>query len=221
MEYLSTIPSGKINSIYAVDHGISEVIYACGRGIKYSSDFGATWFDFGLNDYEVMRLIYESTSLLAATRENGIFAKYHSTGDWEEFSNGFGKGNVIVDALNFTTWVLHVATENHSVYYLWLIINEAENDYLPGSVGSFKLSYNYPNPFNPTTKISWQSPVSGWQTLKVYDVLGNGVATLVNEYKPAGNYEVEFDASSLPSGVYFYQLKAGDFVQTNKMILLR
>ena len=85
----------------------------------------------------------------------------------------------------------------------------------------YELYQNYPNPFNPSTKISWQSPVSSWQTLKVYNILGREVATLVNDYKPAGNYEVEFDASNLPSGIYFYRLKAGSFVQTKKMILLK
>ncbi|MBK7629451.1 MAG: T9SS type A sorting domain-containing protein [Ignavibacteriales bacterium] len=86
---------------------------------------------------------------------------------------------------------------------------------------NFSLLQNYPNPFNPNTKISWQSPVSGHQTLKVYDVLGNEVATLVNEYKSAGSYEVEFNASSLSSGIYFYRLNAGSFVQTKKMILIK
>lgn len=85
----------------------------------------------------------------------------------------------------------------------------------------FLLEQNYPNPFNPRTKISWQSPVDNWQTLKVYDILGNEIATLVNEFRPAGGYEVEFNASALTSGVYFYQLQVGKFVQTKKMILLR
>jgi aminopeptidase N len=91
----------------------------------------------------------------------------------------------------------------------------------------YLLSQNYPNPFNPSTIISWQSPVSSWQTLKVYDILGNVVATLVNEYRDAGSYEIEFPSvethrdASLPSGIYFYQLKAGDFVETKKMILLK
>ena len=89
----------------------------------------------------------------------------------------------------------------------------------------FYVSQNYPNPFNPSTKISWQTPVSSWQTLKVYDVLGNEITTLVNEHKPAGSYEVEFSATgegnNLPSGVYFYQLKAGDYINTKKMILLK
>ena len=92
---------------------------------------------------------------------------------------------------------------------------------------NFSLSQNYPNPFNPSTKINWQSPVASWQTLKVFDVLGNEVATLIDEYKPAGKYEVEFNpvetrhGLSLPSGVYFYQLEVNDFVVSKKMLLLK
>jgi len=85
----------------------------------------------------------------------------------------------------------------------------------------FALEQNYPNPFNPNTMISYQLSVSGQVTLKVFDVLGNEVATLVNEDRPAGNYEVNFDASKLSSGVYYYQFRAGDFVETKKMILLK
>ena len=71
---------------------------------------------------------------------------------------------------------------------------------------SFTLEQNYPNPFNPSTVISYQLPVSSDVTLKVYDVLGNEVATLVNEEKSAGSYEVEFSADGLTSGIYFYKL---------------
>lgn len=88
-------------------------------------------------------------------------------------------------------------------------------------VNEFVLRQNYPNPFNPSTKISWQIPVSSWQTLKIYDVLGKEVVTLVDEYKAAGRYEVEWNASELPSGVYFYQLQAGEFVQTKKLTLTK
>ena len=86
---------------------------------------------------------------------------------------------------------------------------------------SYNLIQNYPNPFNPSTKISWEAPVGSWQTLKIYDVLGNEVATLVDEYKPAGKYEVEFDAIDLSSGIYFYQLKTENNIKTKKMILLK
>jgi len=85
----------------------------------------------------------------------------------------------------------------------------------------FNLGQNYPNPFNPTTTISFSVPSSGITSLKIYDVLGNEVATLVNEEKPAGNYEVNFNASSLSSGTYFYKLQAGSFIETKKMILLK
>jgi hypothetical protein len=91
---------------------------------------------------------------------------------------------------------------------------------------TFKLGQNYPNPFNPITKIKYVIPSVGTQRavsvqLKVYDVLGNEVATLVNEVKPAGSYEVEFNASKFSSGIYFYQLKAGKYTEIKKMILLR
>ncbi len=95
-------------------------------------------------------------------------------------------------------------------------------------VMSFDMLQNYPNPFNPSTKIKYSIPsvISNEERslnvlLRVYDILGNEVATLVNEEKPAGNYEIEFNASKLSSGVYFYQIKAGDFIKTKKMILLR
>lgn len=85
----------------------------------------------------------------------------------------------------------------------------------------FILYQNFPNPFNPTTKIRWQSPVTSWQTLKVFDALGREVITLVDEFREAGNYEIDFNAEELSSGIYFYQLRSGKFVQTKKMILMR
>jgi len=89
----------------------------------------------------------------------------------------------------------------------------------------FYLFQNYPNPFNPSTKIKWQSSVGGWQTLKIFDVLGNEIATLVNEYRPAGRYEVEFQSTTsgfqLASGIYFYTLSEGAYSESKKMILLR
>jgi len=93
---------------------------------------------------------------------------------------------------------------------------------------SFILYQNFPNPFNPTTKIKYSIPVEVYCNaplrnvlLKVYDVLGREVSTLVNEEKPAGTYEIDFNGNNLPSGIYFYQLNAGEFVETKKMILLK
>jgi len=85
----------------------------------------------------------------------------------------------------------------------------------------FELQQNYPNPFNPSTKIRFAIPEFRFTTLKVYDVLGREVLILVNEEKPAGNYEIEFHAFSLSSGIYFYKLQSGEFTETKKMILLK
>ncbi len=222
VQYVSVIPGGSYNSIYCVEHySMQKNIYACGQGVKYSSDFGITWNDFGLENYEVVRMIYESWSLIAATKYDGFFTKYHSTGAWEPFSIGLGKGKIINDALNYTTWVLHTATENHSVFFLWLIINDVENEDGLSTPNTILLSQNYPNPFNPSTVISYWLPVTSNVTLKVYDVLGNEITTLVNEEKQPGTYEVGFDGMEWPSGIYFYQLKAGNYIETKKMVLLK
>jgi uncharacterized protein (TIGR02145 family) len=85
----------------------------------------------------------------------------------------------------------------------------------------FKLMQNFPNPFNPTTKISYSIPHKSFVTLKVYDPLGRIVSELVGEEKETGRYELDFNAVDLSSGVYFYKIEAGDFVQVKKMILLR
>lgn len=85
----------------------------------------------------------------------------------------------------------------------------------------YSLEQNYPNPFNPTTSIRYQVSSIAQVTLKVYDILGNEVARLVNEDKPVGSYEVDFDASQLSSGIYLYKLTAGNFIETRKMILIK
>lgn len=86
---------------------------------------------------------------------------------------------------------------------------------------AFVLNQNFPNPFNPSTTISWQTPISGHQTLKIYDALGNELFTLLDEWKDAGFHTIKFDAAELSSGVYYYQIKSGDFTKTNKMILAK
>jgi hypothetical protein len=88
-------------------------------------------------------------------------------------------------------------------------------------ISSFELSQNYPNPFNPTTNISFTLISKSFVSLKVFDMLGREVATLVNEQKPAGTYTLKWNAASMPSGVYFYRLQAGNDIQTRKLILLK
>ena len=86
---------------------------------------------------------------------------------------------------------------------------------------TFNMAQNYPNPFNPSTTIQFRIPAFSFVNLKVYDVMGKEVATLVNEARPAGSYEVEFDGNALASGIYYYQIKAGNFLEIKKMLLLK
>jgi hypothetical protein len=109
-----------------------------------------------------------------------------------------------------------------------LTVDEAGFIYGPSDVSDnekfpeeFELYQNFPNPFNPSTIIKYSIPTSEFVSLIVYDMLGKEVATLVNEEQSAGNYEVDFNAAGLSSGIYFYKLTAGSFVETKKMILMR
>jgi hypothetical protein len=87
--------------------------------------------------------------------------------------------------------------------------------------GGFVLGQNYPNPFNPTTSFEFRVSGIGFVSLKAFDVLGREVATIVDEVRPAGVYTVRWDASSLPSGVYYYRLRAGEFTDSKKMVLMK
>ena len=137
------------------------------------------------------------------------------------WTSSFGPGYMNI-------WIIKIALEATDV---------SQNDQNP-IPGDFVLDQNYPNPFNPSTTIKYSIPYQSKLILKIYDVLGNEIETLVNEEKPAGTYEVEFNSHSglspwgeirnlpssrqgLTSGVYFYQLRVGDFVQTKKMLLLK
>jgi len=109
-------------------------------------------------------------------------------------------------------------TQTYTLYILHPVGIGPGANYLPQK---FVLDKNYPNPFNPTTIIKYQIPEISFVTIKVYDVLGNEVVTLINEEKPVGNYEVEFDAVGLSSGMYFFTLQAGSFIETKKMVLMK
>jgi len=136
---------------------------------------------------------------------------------------------------NFTStsvsgeWILTITDHksgDDGILQDWgLLISESSivgvEEYQSSNPQTFYLYQNYPNPFNPSTKIKYQIPGFSSVTLKVYGVLGNEVTTLVNEDKPAGQYEVKFDASELSSGIYFYQIKAGSFIESKKMILIK
>jgi hypothetical protein len=100
------------------------------------------------------------------------------------------------------------------------VITEVSDEELI-NINNFCLNQNYPNPFNPSTTIKYSIPYSDIVNIKVFDILGREVAVLLNEYKPAGTYNIEFNANKFTSGVYFYQLNAGSYLETKKMMLMK
>lgn len=140
---------------------------------------------------------------------------------------GFVNGNGTSTESHNYSFVDENSAEGKSFYRLKQVDFDGSFEYsnvievINNMILDFALEQNYPNPFNPSTKISWQSPISSHHTLIIYDVLGNEVSTLVDEFRQAGKYEINFDASKLSSGIYFYKLSAGKFIETKKMILIK
>ncbi len=140
----------------------------------------------------------------ASSEQNPVDIIYASPGDYEvslAVSNSLGTDTLLKQCYITVLPAISVAEENQQP--------------------EFRLSQNYPNPFNPSTTLSYELSRASFVSLKIYDVLGNEVASLVNEEKPVGSYSVQFDGSNLSSGVYFYKVTAGSFVRVRKMMLLR
>ncbi|MBL1215592.1 MAG: T9SS type A sorting domain-containing protein [Ignavibacteriae bacterium] len=133
------------------------------------------------------------------------FAFYHSCSGLVEFELEISSNGIVYWRDSLTIDLSPTDVENE--------ISNQPKDYV--------LEQNFPNPFNPTTSISYSIPKQSHVNLKVFDVLGNEIAEIVNEEKPIGTFEIEFDASNLVSGIYFYKLRAGGFVETKKMIFLK
>jgi len=233
VEYVDT------NGFYGDLECIRELIAADASGNFYSNNEDGSWNQFNIGfqqgglvkdiaalnygDGIVITTITEKEMFTITDQSNCIFEEEFDVpddmglavfGSWLRF----GVSNSEYTRLN-SEYTYFAGTIGSGVLKKVVITNvENIQNNLPSK---FVLEQNYPNPFNPTTTVKYSIPNSGNVTLKVYDVLGNEVATLVNEERPAGVYEVEFDASRLSSGIYFYKLLSGVFISTKKMILIK
>jgi len=220
--------SAKLYGIFFTNINTGWITGENGQILK-TTNSGLNWFSQNTNtNKNIYNIYFMDNDFGWACGDSGLILKTLNSGNlWRidminigsEFNNivffnhntglCYGKGGTILKT-----------TTGGATWY------QNNSDFLPSS---FSLSQNYPNPFNPTTSIKYQikelsSPhVLGGDLvqIKVYDILGKEIETLVNEKQSPGTYEVTWDASAFPSGVYFYRLEAGDFKQTNKMILIK
>jgi hypothetical protein len=190
-------------------------------GVFVSTNNGTSWTNSGLTNQYVSSLAVSGSTVFAGTDGGGAFVSTNNGTSWTAVNGGLT--DQYVYALAVSGSYLLAGTYGSSVFRRPLsdFILATPSDKPNALPASFALSQNYPNPFNPSTVISYQLPIGSQISLKVYDVLGREVATLVNERKAAGSYTATFDASKFSSGVYFYKLQAGNFVQTKKMLLVK
>lgn len=209
------------------------------------SDWSSSW------RFTTVGCIPEKVSLLLPfNNETGVSltptlfwwsSRYSATYHLQVGENSTFLPSPVVEVDGITVIAQEVQLQKHAFTYYWRVRGIASNG-TPGpwsniwnfmTIGTtgvkpdkvpdkFALHQNYPNPFNPSTTIKFELPINSFVALKVYDILGNEIATLVEEgEKLAGVYEISFDASKLPTGTYIYRLSAGDFVETKKMILMK
>jgi photosystem II stability/assembly factor-like uncharacterized protein len=204
---------------------VGNNIYAgSGTTLFKSTDDGLNWNSVpGIPSGYYYLDLKEYNDYLFCVHQTGIYFQHKDSANWIQASSDLVPAFMMAGELDEN--YIYAATSDSKIWRRPIsnvLTNVDHHLFIPKE---FNLEQNYPNPFNPSTKISWQSPVGSWQTLKVYDVLGKEVATLVDEYKPAGSYEVEFKSTvgsrQLASGIYYYQLRSGDYVETKKMILMK
>ena len=192
-----------------------------GGGVFLSSDNGSNWsaVNGGLTDLNVNCLTFSDKNLFAGTN-SGVFVSTNNGVNWSAVGSGLASDPVLcltVSGTNLFAGLAHGKVYRRPLGEMVTSVNRFSGD-VPAR---FALEQSYPNPFNPSTDIVYSQPASSFVTLKVFDVLGREVKTLVNDSRPQGTYTVPFNASGLPSGLYVYRLQAGNFVSSKKMVVMK
>lgn len=224
-------PGITANSIMDIAITTNDYIFtATDSGVFRSTDDGNSWLvvNNGISgpEYAWTLSVDNLNNIYVGTFGQGILKSTNNGDEWLQINDGL-VNHFIYSMENSPDNYLFAGTFGNGIYRRDITTGIFNADHT-GSVTNFYLEQNYPNPFNPSTTIRFTITDLRFTILKVYDVLGIEIATLVNEEKPAGTYKVEWNADGIPSGVYFYQLKtvpngrqAEGYIETKKMILLR
>ena len=192
-----------------------------GRGVFRTTDNGSSWthVNSGLTDTSISTISVIGMNIFTGT-PSGVFLSTNNGDTWLNVSLGLPIYSYVHSFAFDSTYIY--AGLNYGVWRRPLLeMITGVEDHSSENPSQFILEQNYPNPFNPSTKIKYSIPQSSNITIKVFDILGNEIETLVNEEKAVGTYELTWYATNLPSGIYFYKLQAGSFIETKKMILLK
>ena len=215
------IPIPNYNDVYSLATYNGELFAGTTWGV-YITDYNKINWEIKNNDLtnaSVSVLLFNSYGHLYAGTYGGIYRSTDMGESWLNISSGLTDTNITCMTFSPDGFI-YAGTQSGSVFKsinpMTAVIQIKSN--IPVA---FELKQNFPNPFNPATTINYSIPQSGFVTIKLYDILGRQVATLVNDNKPAGNYSAKFDGSKLVSGVYFYRMEAGSFSQTKKLLLLK
>ena len=190
-------------------------------GVFRTTDNGSNWtqVNAGLTDTSIGTISVIGINIFVGT-PSGVFLSSNNGDTWLNVSSGLPNYSVL--SLAFDATYIYAGLYYGGVWRRPLseMITGVE-DQSNAIPSQFVIEQNYPNPFNPSTKIRYSVPQSSNVMIKVFDILGNEIETLVNEEKPVGTYEITWYAESLPSGIYFYTINAESFVETKKLVLLK
>jgi ligand-binding sensor domain-containing protein len=217
------VNSGLANtSVYSLVTSGSNLFAGTGGGVFRSTNNGASWIAVsnGLTNYDVSCLVVSGTNLLAGTRGGGVFRSTDNGASWTAVNNGLT--NLHVYSLAVSSTNLFAGTSG-GVWRRPLSEMITSVEHISGGAvpEGFALEQNFPNPFNPSTTIQFSIPRAEYVTLKIYDLVGREVATLVSDHLNAGTYESTWNAKNTASGVYFYRLEAGQFSAMKKLLLVK
>jgi len=220
----SWIEAGFTNEdVFAIEVIDNNIFVSAQSGVFRTTDLGINWTPAGNNlpTNKVLTFAVYGNNLFASTQNFGIWLSTDFGGNWTNISEGFDplyQANTLIVNKPYIFAGRRIRGVWRRLLSEVVTSVELTDDQIPND---FTLKQNYPNPFNPSTNIEYSIPSESFVELKVYDVLGNEVATLVNEQQQAGVYRADFDAVNLPSGIYFARITANEFTQVVKMTLLK
>lgn len=206
-------------------HFIDSTMYlaTANMGIYKSNDYGlnVTAINNGLTSLNVKKIISTPGGILICVTGNGIFRSLDNGNSWSRLDHS-GLFSAEINSIYYDDKaVLYAATNNGIGAFSGDLLVSVDDDQITLVPNNFLLYQNYPNPFNPITVIRYDIAQAENVELSIYNILGQRIRTLVNEIKQPGQYEVSFDASSLPSGIYIYRIKSGNYLSSKKMLLIK